>query len=643
MVHGAAHGGGYATPGGAAAHGLSSHSSSSSVASSSLSGSSSGALSDRVRVVVRIRPPIPEDAPDGGGVGVGAVATGAAQVTLASAGNETRQYSFDRVLGPGVAQAEAHAAIASDVVDSVLAGYNGTVMSYGQTGAGKTFTIFGPEDGWIAGPEREVTARLDPSDPWGGFVYDNDAVAGAVGRDERRGVIPRSFEQIFAAIDRDAEEQPGVEYFVSISMLQIYMECITDLLDPRQTNMQIREHPETGVFVDGLTQLVVHNVTDALELIREGGRNRAVHTTAMNKVSTRSHVVLLVAVEQRPAPGYATLPASPGAAAQAAPRTGRRGVLTIVDLAGSERVGKSGSEGLRLEEAKRINRSLSALGNCVAALASGSAAHTPFRDSKLTRLLTGTLGGNSRTSLCANIGPAPRNHGENHSTLLFARRAMKVSTRASVNELPLEGGRAGAADRCPLCGQNPPADPAATTNAIDAAAARATAAAEAAAAAPLAEAHREIERLRAEVAALTERAEFAEAEVAVAREEAAAAAAHDGNSSSHQRENIAPASMMMGTAAAAAAAAAGTAPSPASSNDAVANKEIELTAKFRCVVELLKREITTLSGAMDDVSGALIAHPVLGERILQQVERLRTDSDGNRGGNGGGGGGYQLS
>lgn len=113
----------------------------------------------------------------------------------------------------------------------------------------------------------------------------------------------------------------------------------------------------------------------------------------------------------------------------------RRGVLTIVDLAGSERVSKSGSEGQRLEEAKKINRSLSALGNCVAALIDGHSQHIPFRDSKLTRLLTDSLGGNSKTSLVATIGPAVWNYDESHSTLLFAQRAMAIKTHAVINEV----------------------------------------------------------------------------------------------------------------------------------------------------------------------------------------------------------------
>jgi hypothetical protein len=203
------------------------------------------------------------------------------------------------------------------------------------------------------------------------------------------------------------------------------MENIMDLLDANKSNLTIREDPKLGIFVENLTQLQVHEPQDVLQLIREGVMNRAVSQTNMNKVSSRSHVILCITVEQKP---YDHDTRKDKASV-------KRGTLTIVDLAGSERVSKSGSEGQRLEEAKKINKSLSALGNCVAALIDEQLTHVPFRDSKLTRLLTDSLGGNSKTCLVATIGPAVWNYDESYSTLNFATRAMAVKNHAVINEV----------------------------------------------------------------------------------------------------------------------------------------------------------------------------------------------------------------
>lgn len=241
-----------------------------------------------------------------------------------------------------------------------------------------------------------------------------------------------------------------------------------DLLDSSKVNLNVREDPKLGIFVENLTTVVVQEPQDIIQLIKEGAQNRAVSSTNMNKVSSRSHVILNITLEQRPygkdenkysdngstrdpadiqsaerqnndsARGGESSRSSRSIAANSDKdphHSVRRGTLTIVDLAGSERVSKSGSEGQRLEEAKKINKSLSALGNCVAALTSERATHVPFRDSKLTRLLTDSLGGNSKTCLVATIGPAVWNYDESYSTLLFATRAMAVTNHAVINEV----------------------------------------------------------------------------------------------------------------------------------------------------------------------------------------------------------------
>lgn len=162
-----------------------------------------------------------------------------------------------------------------------------------------------------------------------------------------------------------------------------------DLLDMSKGNLAIKEDPKLGIFVENLTQVVVQEPQDIIQLIKEGAQNRAVSSTNMNKVSSRSHVILSITLEQRSyCEGGMKRVDNDEETRGRDNNCVKHGVLTIVDLAGSERVSKSGSEGQRLNEAKKINKSLSALGNCVAALIDENATHVPFRDSKLTRLLT---------------------------------------------------------------------------------------------------------------------------------------------------------------------------------------------------------------------------------------------------------------
>eukprot|EP00358_Blepharisma_japonicum_P002121 CAMPEP_0202953118 /NCGR_PEP_ID=MMETSP1395-20130829/43595_1 /ASSEMBLY_ACC=CAM_ASM_000871 /TAXON_ID=5961 /ORGANISM="Blepharisma japonicum, Strain Stock R1072" /LENGTH=360 /DNA_ID=CAMNT_0049665653 /DNA_START=203 /DNA_END=1281 /DNA_ORIENTATION=- len=272
------------------------------------------------------------------------------------------------------------------------------MIAYGQTGTGKTYTVFGSR------------SAID---------YYGE------GYHEEGGVVPRSIHRIFEFINENIEE---AQFQVTISFMQIYMETITDLLSTKpqpKAGLQIREDPKTGIFVGGLTQKIIQNEQELMYIIQEAARARSTGSTSMNKNSSRSHAVLQIFLEQR------WIEEGPPKK-----RRVKRGLLTMVDLAGSERLSKSGSEGLRLNEAKNINKSISALGNCVAALSSDNAnlSHVPFRDSKLTRLLTDSLGGNSKTTLYACVGPSLLNYDETYSTLLFATRAMRVKTYAKLNE-----------------------------------------------------------------------------------------------------------------------------------------------------------------------------------------------------------------
>eukprot|EP00762_Andalucia_godoyi_P001478 ANDGO_00290.mRNA.1 Armadillo repeat-containing kinesin-like protein 3 len=414
---------------------------------------------NRVRVAVRVRPPIPEDlATDvyGSFDNCARVDERNGTVCLSRATYDDREFRVDRALSPDASQEVMYNVVAEDIVDDVLKGYNGTVLAYGQTGTGKTWTMFGPSSHWEQ-PDisRMVTSSSGPAavsgvsgvPASGTSAVPNSGITGPDGfkwiLDSRAGVIPRAVRQIFSHIEKHMHT---VEFRVTVSFLQIYMENIMDLLDAGKTNLAIREDPKQGLFVDGLTQVAVRSPADMLEVIQEGARNRAITSTNMNKVSSRSHVILMLTIEQRSRQSTggnsATTNSSgnnnssnPNSSHSAQGNNVKRGVLTIVDLAGSERVSKSLSEGQRLEEAKKINKSLSALGNCVAALTEPNMSYVPFRDSKLTRLLTESLGGNSKTCLCATIGPAVVNYEESHSTLLFATRAMAVRNHAVINEV----------------------------------------------------------------------------------------------------------------------------------------------------------------------------------------------------------------
>ncbi|KAI0306556.1 kinesin [Multifurca ochricompacta] len=268
----------------------------------------------------------------------------------------------------------------------VLDGYNGTVFAYGQTGSGKTFTMMGAD----------------------------------IDSEELKGIIPRITEQIFQSI---VESDAHLEYFVKVSYMEIYLERVRDLLQPQNDNLQVHEEKSKGVYVKNLSDYYVSSAREVYEIMRQGGAARVVTSTNMNAESSRSHSIFLITISQR----------NTETGAQ------KTGNLYLVDLAGSEKVGKTGASGQTLEEAKKINKSLSALGMVINALTE-KAKHIPYRDSKLTRILQESLGGNSRTTLIINCSPASFNEAETLSTLRFGIRAKSIKNTARVNaELsPLE-------------------------------------------------------------------------------------------------------------------------------------------------------------------------------------------------------------
>lgn len=275
--------------------------------------------------------------------------------------------------------------IAYPLVEGVTEGYNGTIFAYGQTGCGKSFTMQG------------IT---DPA--------------------SQRGVIPRAFDHIFETVS----VAESTKFLLHASYCEIYNEEIRDLLgkDAKQ-KLDLKEHPEKGVYVNGLTMHPVHNVHDCEKIMQKGWSNRAVGATLMNADSSRSHSIFTINIEMVTED-------------EAGEEHIRAGKLNLVDLAGSERQAKTGATGDRLKEATKINLSLSALGNVISALVDGKSKHIPYRDSKLTRLLQDSLGGNTKTLMVACLSPADNNYDETLSTLRYANRAKNIQNKPKINEDP---------------------------------------------------------------------------------------------------------------------------------------------------------------------------------------------------------------
>ena len=277
-------------------------------------------------------------------------------------------------------------------MESVIKGYNGTIFAYGQTGCGKTHTMLGvPGD-----------ANL-------------------------RGIIPNCFAHIFGFID---EKNQGMKFLVRCSYLEIYNEEIHDLLieqghlapGQQQKKLELKEDPQKGVFVKDLTCIIVKSIPEIERAMEFGTLNRRTAATAMNQDSSRSHSLFSIYIETaEDIKGEQRIKA---------------GKLNLVDLAGSERSSKTGATGQTLKEGIKINLSLTALGNVISSLVDGKSSHIPYRDSKLTRLLQDSLGGNTKTVMIAACSPADYNYEETLSTLRYAARAKAIKNKPKVNEDP---------------------------------------------------------------------------------------------------------------------------------------------------------------------------------------------------------------
>uniref|UniRef100_A0A7I2V4K6 Kinesin-like protein n=1 Tax=Homo sapiens TaxID=9606 RepID=A0A7I2V4K6_HUMAN len=290
-----------------------------------------------------------------------------------------KPYVFDRVLPPNTTQEQVYNACAKQIVKDVLEGYNGTIFAYGQTSSGKTHTM----EGKLHDPQL-------------------------------MGIIPRIAHDIF---DHIYSMDENLEFHIKVSYFEIYLDKIRDLLDVSKTNLAVHEDKNRVPYVKGCTERFVSSPEEVMDVIDEGKANRHVAVTNMNEHSSRSHSIFLINIKQENVETEKKL----------------SGKLYLVDLAGSEKVSKTGAEGAVLDEAKNINKSLSALGNVISALAEGTKTHVPYRDSKMTRILQDSLGGNCRTTIVICCSPSVFNEAETKSTLMFGQRAKTIKNTVSVN------------------------------------------------------------------------------------------------------------------------------------------------------------------------------------------------------------------
>ncbi|XP_064641202.1 kinesin-like protein KIF15 [Lineus longissimus] len=352
-----------------------------------------GGEGDAIRVFVRVRPPDSATA--------GVISSDACLHTdedknaiIMHCKPDAKVFTFDQVVDKDVTQETVFASVGKRIIESAVAGYNGTIFAYGQTGSGKTFTMVGP------------------SEEYEDFQH------------PKRGVIPRGFEYLFNLVQRNREMYGETyEFLCKCSFLEIYNEQVFDLLDATSSILQLRENMKNGVFVEGLTEKVASSAADAYEVLNQGWLNRRVAATSMNRESSRSHAVFTVSIETKQK--------------KEGVQNVKMSQLHLVDLAGSERQKDTHTTGVRLKEAGSINKSLSILGHVIMALvdiAHGKSRYVPYRDSKLSFLLRDSLGGNAKTCLIACVHPGSKCFSETLSTLQFARRAKMIKNKAVVNE-----------------------------------------------------------------------------------------------------------------------------------------------------------------------------------------------------------------
>ncbi|XP_063292259.1 kinesin-like protein KIF1B isoform X15 [Pelobates fuscus] len=288
--------------------------------------------------------------------------------------------------------------IGKEMLEHAFEGYNVCIFAYGQTGAGKSYTMMGKQE------------------------------------ETQAGIIPQLCEDLFEKINDNHNDE--VSFSVEVSYMEIYCERVRDLLNPKNKgNLRVREHPLLGPYVEDLSKLAVTSYTDIADLMDAGNKARTVAATNMNETSSRSHAVFTIVFTQKRLDVETNL------------STEKVSKISLVDLAGSERADSTGAKGTRLKEGANINKSLTTLGKVISALAEVDNCTSkskkkkktdfiPYRDSVLTWLLRENLGGNSRTAMVAALSPADINYDETLSTLRYADRAKQIKCNAIINEDP---------------------------------------------------------------------------------------------------------------------------------------------------------------------------------------------------------------
>ncbi|XP_062889418.1 kinesin-like protein KIF1B isoform X3 [Mobula hypostoma] len=289
-------------------------------------------------------------------------------------------------------QSQVYNDIGKEMLQHSFEGYNVCIFAYGQTGAGKSYTMMGKQD------------------------------------KDHQGIIPQLCEELFEKINDNSKSD--MSYSVEVSYMEIYCERVRDLLNPKtKGNLRVREHPLLGPYVEDLSKLAVTSYTDIADLMDAGNKARTVAATNMNETSSRSHAVFTIVFTQKRHDVETDL------------CTEKVSKISLVDLAGSERADSTGAKGTRLKEGANINKSLTTLGKVISALAEVNkkkkkSDFIPYRDSVLTWLLRENLGGNSRTAMVAALSPADINYDETLSTLRYADRAKQIKCNAVINEDP---------------------------------------------------------------------------------------------------------------------------------------------------------------------------------------------------------------
>ncbi|XP_069468552.1 chromosome-associated kinesin KIF4A isoform X2 [Ambystoma mexicanum] len=335
-----------------------------------------------VKVALRCRPLVPKEVNEGCQTCLTFV-SGEPQVTL---GND-KSFTYDYVFDPSTEQEEVFNTAVAPLIKGIFKGYNATVIAYGQTGSGKTFSMGGA---YTQDQEHEPTV----------------------------GVIPRVIRTLF----KEIELRPEWVFVMNVSYLEIYNEEIIDLLSfgNKSSQINIREDPKEGIKIVGLTERDVTTALETVSCLEQGNSCRTVASTAMNSQSSRSHAIFTLSIEQTKSNEK---------------NNSFRAKLHLVDLAGSERQKKTKAEGDRLKEGININRGLLCLGNVISALGEENkkGGFVPYRNSKLTRLLQDSLGGNSHTLMIACVSPADSNMEETLNTLRYADRARQIKNKPVIN------------------------------------------------------------------------------------------------------------------------------------------------------------------------------------------------------------------